>query len=375
MHFAEYASRLALALSAKHEVLLLLRPSNVQRELTAELRDLVEESVHVRYLEPRRRRDPRVLATSFALNRLIRPFSPDVLHVQELHPVLGGWTTLSLRKSIPVVLTVHDPVNHSNDGPPPDCLRWQVLMWFRGKASRLIVHGPQMRAALATLDGSLAERMDVIPHGLLGTTSVAERPSASASPAFLFFGRIEPYKGLAYFLRAGEILQSRGHTFKLIVAGAGTDLERNRGRIAASTCVELIDRYVLPTEVEDLFRRSTAVVLPYTDATQSGVAAIALASSCPVIASAVGDVPDVVIDGRTGLLVPPADANALADAMERLVVDGRLRDSLAAGAGQYARERLSWPRIAELTEVTYRRAIDARRLCGTPRLSVADRSK
>src|SRR5688500_7792209 len=122
MHFAEYASRLALALSAKHEFLLLLRPSNVQRELTAELRDLVEESVHVRYLEPRRRRDPRVLATSFALNRLIRPFSPDVLHVQELHPVLGGWTTLSLRKSIPVVLTVHDSDNHSHDGPPPYCL-------------------------------------------------------------------------------------------------------------------------------------------------------------------------------------------------------------------------------------------------------------
>jgi glycosyltransferase involved in cell wall biosynthesis len=374
LHFAEYASRLALALAAKHDVLLLLRPSNAQRELTAELRSMLEASVRVRLIEPRRRRDPRVLGTSFAMNRLIRPFAPDVLHVQELHPLLGGWTTLSFRKRIPVVLTVHDPVNHSGDGPAPDRLRWQILMWFRRRTSRLIVHGPQMRAALEALDASMAERIDVIPHGLLGTASVDEAPSAGP-PTFLFFGRIEPYKGLDYFLRAGELLQERGHAPKLVVAGAGTDLERHRRRIAASPWVELIDRYVMPAEVSRLFGRATAVVLPYTDATQSGVAAIALGNSRPVIASAVGDVPDVVIHGRTGVLVPPADAVALADAMEQLVVDGTLRSSLATGAGQHARERLSWPRIAELTEGTYRRAIDARSFCGTPRLSAADRSK
>jgi glycosyltransferase involved in cell wall biosynthesis len=145
------------------------------------------------------------------------------------------------------------------------------------------------------------------------------------------------------------------------VAGTGPDLTRHRERIAASEWIELIDRYVSATEIAELFRRSAAVALPYTDATQSGVAAIAFANSRPVIASAVGDLPDVVIPGRTGLLVPPCDARALADAMEKVLVDRGLRDSLAAGAGQYARERLSWPRIAELTEETYRRAIEARR--------------
>ena len=371
--FAEYASRLAVALAAEHEVLLLLRATNAGNELTEDLRSLVEKSVSVRYLEPRRRRDPRVLATSFSINPMVRHFSPDVLHVQEEHPVLVGWTVVSLRKTVPIVFTVHDPVSHSG-GPPKDGLRWKILMWFRRRASRLIVHGPRMLTEIEALDPRLAGRVDVVPHGVLGQTGVDDELSARDPATFLFFGRIEPYKGLSSFLDAGDLLQSRGHAFRLIVAGTGTDLPRHRERIAASGWVDLIDRYVSATEVADLFRRSTAVVLPYTDATQSGVAAIAFANSRPVIASAVGDLPDLVIPGRTGLLVPPCDGRALADAMEKVLVDRGLRDSLAAGAGQHAREKLSWPRIAELTEVTYRRAIESRRGRGTTRFSVADES-
>jgi glycosyltransferase involved in cell wall biosynthesis len=360
LNFAEYVSRLAVALAAKHEVLLVLRASNAERELTDELRRLVEESVTVRHLEPRRRRDPRVLGTSLAINRIVREFSPDVLHVQEEHPALAGWTVVSLRKTIPIVFTVHDPVSHPG-GPPKDGVRWKILMWFRRRASRLIVHGPRMLAETEALDGRLTGRVDIVPHGVLGRMAVEGNPSGNEQGTLLFFGRMELYKGLRYFLDAGDILRRRGHAFRLIVAGTGPDLTRHRERIAASEWIELIDRYVSATEIAELFRRSAAVALPYTDATQSGVAAIAFANSRPVIASAVGDLPDVVIPGRTGLLVPPCDARALADAMEKVLVDRGLRDSLAAGAGQYARERLSWPRIAELTEETYRRAIEARR--------------
>src|SRR6185503_7294840 len=92
---------------------------------------------------------------------------------------------------------------------------------------------------------------------------------------------------------------------------------------------------------------------------QSGVSAMAFALSRPVIATTVGDVPEVVIDGQTGLLVPPRDAPALAAAMEKLLLSRRRRDALAAGAARFAREKLSWPRLAELTCDTYRRALAA----------------
>jgi len=358
LHFAEYASRLALALSARHEVLLVLHKDNARSELTDELRRTLEQSVRVRYMELRRMRDPRVLLTGLALNRIIREFSPDVLHMQEIHPVPGGSVLLWLHGTLPVVLTVHDPVSHSSD-PRPDGLRWKARVWLRRWASRLIVHGPRTRSDLESLDHRFAGKVDAIPHGLLGQAG-NRRDAAGCEPAtFLFFGRMEPYKGLRYLLDAADILQRRGRAVRLVLAGTGPDLQQHRARILSCGWIEMLDHYIPAAEVDSLFRRATAVVLPYTDATQSGVAAIALANSRPVISTAVGDLPDVVIEGRTGLLVPPCDGMALADAMQSLLVDRGLRDALAEGAGQYAAERLSWARIAELTEATYRRAIES----------------
>jgi glycosyltransferase involved in cell wall biosynthesis len=360
LHFAEYASRLALALSAKHEVLLVLHSENAQNELPDDLRAQLSQTVTVRSLELPRLRDPHVLGTILAIIRILRDFSPEILHIQEFHPAYVGWATLSFRRHIPVVMTVHDPVPHSGL-VSKDNWRWKVLQWFRWKADRVIVHGPRMRAELEQLTGSVAGRIDVIPHGILGRAVIGDDISGWEVGTFLFFGRIESYKGLRYLLDAGDVLHSRGHIFRLVVAGTGSDLEQHRKRITASGWVELIDRYISAAEVTTLFRRAMAVVLPYTDATQSGVGAMAFAFSRPVIATNVGDVPDVVVDGQTGLIVPPRDGMALAGAMERLLVDCRLRDSLATGAARFAREKLSWPRIAEVTYDAYRRALDSHR--------------
>jgi glycosyltransferase involved in cell wall biosynthesis len=359
LHFAEYASRLALALSAKHEVLLVLRASNAQSELTEDLRALLDQKITVRCLEPRSLRDPRILGTNRLISRILRDFSPEILHVQEQHPAYTGWAMLSFRRHVPVVLTVHDHVPHSGVFSK-DSWRWQVVQWFRWKASRVIVHGPRIQAELEELTRGVAGRIDAIPHGILGRASIDEDISGCEPGTFLFFGRIESYKGLRYFLDAGDILHSRGHIFRLIVAGTGNDLERHRRRIASMSWVELLDHYILPAEAHSLFRRAMCVILPYTDATQSGVTPMAFAFSRPVIATEVGGLPDVVIDGQTGLIVPPRDVKALADAMEKLLVDGRLRDFLALGAARFAKEKLSWPRIADLTYNTYRRAIDLR---------------
>jgi glycosyltransferase involved in cell wall biosynthesis len=362
LHFAEHASRLALALAARDEVLLVLSSRNAQSELSDDLRALLYETVTVRSLELPRLRDPRTVGTILSINRILRDFSPEVLHIQEGGPLLhlAGWTILSFRRHSPVVLEVHDPVPHSG-GLSKDGWRWKVVQWFRGKASRVIVHGPRMQAELEESDGIVADRIDDIPIGILGRASVDDDISGFEPGSFLFFGRIESYKGLRYFLDAGDVLHSRGHIFRLVVAGTGSDLEHHRNRIASTSWVQLIDRYISPSEVPDLFRRSMSVVLPYTDATQSAVCPMAFASSRPVIATNVGGLPDVVINGENGLIVPPRDVKALADAMEKLLVDRRLRDSLATGAGRFAKEKLSWPRIAEVTHDAYRRALDSHR--------------
>ena len=366
LHFAEYAGRLALALSAKHKVLLVLQAANARHELSDDLRAELARSVAVRFVELPRLRDPRLLGVNLGINRVLRDFDPEILHVQEYHPAFIGWAMLSFRRRIPVILTVHDHIQHSG-GIPKDGWKWKVVQWFRLKAHRVIVHGARAQAELHELDGRIAGRTDVIQHGILGRTDVGDDISGCEPGTFLFFGRIQPYKGLRYLLDACDVLRARGHAFRLVVAGTGPDLEPHRKRIAAARWVELIDHYIPVTEVPGLFRRAMSVVLPYTDATQSGVTAMAFAFSRPVIATRVGDVPQVVIDGQTGLIAPPRDGKALADAMERLLVDCGLRDALATGAGRFAQEHLSWPRIAEATCDTYQRATSSHRLPGSAR--------
>jgi glycosyltransferase involved in cell wall biosynthesis len=322
-------------------VLLVLRSSNAPKDLPDDLRAPLYQTVTVRSLELPRLRDPRLLSAIFSINRILRDFSPQILHAQEQYPAHMGWVILSFRRHIPVVLTVHDHVPHSG-AFSTDNWRWKVVQWFRWKADGVIVHGPRMQAELQELTGSVAGRIDVIPHRILGRAGIGDDISGWEAGTFLFFGRIQSYKGLRYLLDAGDVLRRRGRDFRLIVAGTGSDLEQHRKRIAASGWVELIDRFISPAEVPALFRRAMAVVMPYTDATQSGV-------------------PDVVVDGQTGLVVPPRDEMALAGAMERLLVDCRLRDSLARSAARTAKEKLSWPRIADVTCDTYRRALDSHR--------------
>lgn len=371
LHFAEYASRLAIALAARHEVLLVMRASNADDELTDTLRRQVCSVATVHCIGGRRWRDPRVFGVSVFANRAIRRFTPDVLHIQEGHPVLCGWTIEAMRKRVPVVLTVHDPIGHSGT-LPLDAWQWRAILWLRRRVDRLIVHGPQMQTEMITLDRSLAERLDVIPHGILGHEPGEPDAGGHEPHTFLFFGRVEPYKGLEYLLDACRILQSRGRTPRVVIAGTGTDLHRHRRHIAALPSVELIDSFIPAEAVPALFRRAAAVVLPYTDATQSGVAAIALAASRPVIATAVGDLPDIVAHRRTGLIVPPCDAAALADAMDSLMGDGQLRNEMAQEAGRFARDRLSWPRIADMTELTLEQAIASRRERTGSRACVVD---
>ena len=363
LHFAEYAARLALALSAKHEVLLVLEAANARHELSDDLWAELEQSVAVRCIKLPRLREPRLLSVNLEINRFLRDFDPEILHVQEYHPAFIGWAMLSFRRRIPVILTVHDHIQHSG-GIPKDGWKWKVVQWFRLKAHRVIVHGARAQAELHELDSRIAGRTDIIQHGILGRTDIGNDIAGCEPGTFLFFGRIQPYKGLRYLLDACDALRSRGHAFRLVVAGTGPDLEPHRKRIAAARWVELIDRYIPVAEVPGLFRRAMSVVLPYTDATQSGVSAMAFAFSRPVIATSVGDVPQIVIDGETGLITPPRDGKALADAMERLLVDRALRDTLASGAAKFAQDHLSWPRIAEATCDTYRRAMSAHRSRG-----------
>jgi glycosyltransferase involved in cell wall biosynthesis len=102
-------------------------------------------------------------------------------------------------------------------------------------------------------------------------------------------------------------------------------------------------------EVGSLLSGCRLVVLPYVRGNQSGVLHLAQSFSRPVVASAVGDIPDALGDG--GLLVPPEDATALADALVMLLDDPELAGTMGRAARRRVEREASWDTVASLVEV------------------------
>jgi len=177
--------------------------------------------------------------------------------------------------------------------------------------------------------------LDMFAGGRIPAAVARERLGVPADAALvLFFGYAAPYKGLDDLLAGLALARPDVPALHLLVAGEfpnGSAAFRERVReLGLAAAVTLIDRYVPNEDVATLFSAADVLVLPYRDATQSGVAALGVGFGIPIIASDVASVRDTVVDGNNGLLVPPRAPAALAHALGCLFRDD-LRDRLAAG--------------------------------------------
>lgn len=152
-----------------------------------------------------------------------------------------------------------------------------------------------------------------------------------------FLGRIMPYKGLPLFLDTIEALRRDGIAVAPGIFGEGA-LGTLRPRIEALG-IDLENRWLSSEEIAAVLGRSHAVVLSHVEASQSGIAAMALGAGVPVVATPVGGLVEQVQDGLTGVLAHAVEARALADAVKRLLLDARLFDTVAAFIRATAGER------------------------------------
>jgi len=169
----------------------------------------------------------------------------------------------------------------------------------------------------------------------------------------LFFGFIKPYKGVLHLIDAAGPLQKEfGADLRLLIVGdIYGDKQPYLDRIAASggaDIIDLIDGFVPDETVEDYFLAADLAVLPYVSATQSGIVQIAYNYGLPVVTTDVGGLPEVVHDGETGFVVPPADAEALATAVSRFFREHKSAAFTAAVTRE--KEKYSWDRLAEAIE-------------------------
>jgi glycosyltransferase involved in cell wall biosynthesis len=278
------------------------------------------------------------------LIRGVNALKPDVVHVQWVALPRYDLPWLArLRRSRPLVLTAHNVLPHVGEADPSQ--RRRLYSAF----DRIVVH---TRGGAEQLErfGVPSERIVRIPHGTFDAPA-ASSIQAPSGRTLLFFGLIRHYKGLSVLVRALEEIPYA----RLIVAGDPLepvdDLKRIAGRAGLEDRIEWRLGYLPSEDVEALMREATLTVFPYLSGeSASGTLSTALGHGRPaVVTEALGE---TVREYGAGLVVPPADPRALADAINRLLDDPAALKEAFRGT-ERARQALSWPAIAEAHERLY----------------------
>lgn len=349
-NFGEYCVRLVNALAERADVLLVM-PDQIIESHLGQLNGSVKL---LRFHNPRLRQPIRQIRNIRRLVSQIREFNPDVIHYQGTHL----WFDLALPwlRRYPLVFTVHDIRPHPGDRLSQKTPQW-IENFARRQAGELIVHSQYTRNLLLRELPRAAERTSVIPHIQIGEAPPSSKAQEEEN-LILFFGRIWEYKGLEYLIRAEPLITAKVPSARFFIAGEGEDFARYRDMMVHPDRFVVHNEYIPEDRAADYFRRASVVVLPYIEASQSGVIPMAYSAGKPVVATTVGGLPEMVENGRTGYLVPPRDSAQLAEAVTKLLLDHSLRRSMGADAKRKIQAECSPSVVAEKTMEIYRRAAE-----------------
>ncbi|WP_198375814.1 glycosyltransferase family 4 protein [Neoroseomonas rubea] len=255
------------------------------------------------------------------------------------------WTPLIApalaRAGLRYVPIVHDAEPHPGD--PSLFWEWRLTRELDA-AIAAIALSDSVAAGIARRRPALpVHRLD---HGAPLPTSGGTAPrAADGTVRFVNLGRLRAYKGLDLLRDAWPMVAARHPEARLLVAGEG-DAEGLAPGLSALPGVEVRARWLSEAEMGSLVSGADVVVLPYREASQSGVAPLAHGFGVPVVATPVGGLVEQVRDGLDGLLARETSASALAEAMIA-ACDGATRARLVAGARETALRLNDWDSIAE----------------------------
>jgi len=296
--------------------------------------------------------DPRTWRRAVAR---VRAFRADAVVLQWWHalhaPVVRSMARRLRRAGIPVVLICHNVQSHESNAVfralTTRALRSvdAIVVHARALVAQANVVAPDVpvTAAFLPLFDNVADGAgSASPQEI---RAVREAAGATDAPLALTFGYVRPYKGVE------DAVEALVHTIgdvRLLVAGECWEepgrFHELAARLGVADRVRFDLRYIPNDELPALFAAADVVVLPYREATQSAVAALAMAYRRPVVATDAGGLAELVTDGETGRVVPPRRPDLLAGAIDRVLAD----DRDWGAAIDRVRERLSWARYAEI---------------------------
>lgn len=351
--FEDYTIELANGL-AEYVELHLIFPEKI----SVTIKDLLDPRIKAHSFSKPRIRDPRNIFAMGNMMRIIRQINPDVLHVQETN---DPWydLTLLINRMPPLVTTIHDVFRHPGDRQSVFGSEYTRRVAFY-RSQQIIVHTESLKQALTQYFKIPQHKVNVLAHGELGSLYQrrAKGKVIQREPyTLLFFGRIWPYKGLDYLLQAMPLIAAKIPEVKLIIAGRGENLQQYFPNGYDKNHIEIINDFIPEEDVAGLFQRSTASVLPYIEASQSGVAALSYGMGTPIVASDVGGLTEIIKPEKDGILVPPRDVEALANAIIMLLSNLTLQQRMQTAALARCQQDLNWSKIAAQTVDVYHHAL------------------
>jgi glycosyltransferase involved in cell wall biosynthesis len=277
-----------------------------------------------------------------AMNRL----DADVLNILDIHPwYVMYWPFLKAKKKI---VTINDPELHSGESNMiMNFLLRNITRFLLKYADEIIVLGKTQEKTIRKLGYRQKVIVSRIGHYDFFQKNIKKKFSTEKN-TLLFFGRIKEYKGLKYLLEALKSLKKKNLSFKLIIAGEGDITPYQKVINELKEHIELNVGYVSDEKVSEYFQRCSFIVMPYTDATQTGVVQVAYSFKKPVIATNVGSLPEVVIDGKTGTVIEAKNSQELVQAINTMLKNPSETKKKGQAAYQFMKKELDWKKIAKM---------------------------
>jgi glycosyltransferase involved in cell wall biosynthesis len=243
----------------------------------------------------------------------------------------------SIRRRMPLVSVVHDVRPHVSSLPAPIEDRMLRRLYAEDRAGHLIVFSSLLRDQLVADFGVDPARITVTPHALDGRDLRLDLDPPER-PFVLFFGSLRANKGIDTLLDAIAMLPA-DPGFDVVVAGHGD--ARIEAKLleaqAQHPCLRVELGFVPLDRKALLHSQASLVLLPYTSFSSfSGVLADAYSYRLPVLASDVGTIGDSLREYKTGWLVPPGDAAALAKSLTSVMASPGERDACRGRIGAAA---------------------------------------
>ena len=291
-------------------------------------------------------------ASPLAFRRLlgiVRSRRPDILHTHLVHADFHGLVAGRLAR-VPVLVSTKHGFNAFRD-------RRLFGLADRAVGSLADVHiaiSAGLARYLAEREAFDVERFEIVHYGIEPGPPPPPPPGA---PRLAIVGRLIPIKGHDTLLRALAAVRSDLPGVTLEIAGDGAleaDLRATVNRLGLGDLVTFLG---LVPQVAAVFERAEVVVVPSLGEGFGMVALEAMERGRPVIASAVGGLPEIVDDGRTGLLVPVSDTDALAEAIRGLAGDTTRTAAFGAAGRERALTEFSQERCTDRTAELYRDAL------------------